>query len=498
MNKSSQFWDDRCVSQLRHCESTQLRDLAEALGADASTFFRRADFRGIDLRGQDLRGMDLSEARFKGSIVDSTTLIDVPLENLFGFPSKSALLGIFRDGLIPQFGRRDLILRIVSGITAGIRISHIEGAAGVGKSPLMWEIRNLLEGDRDVGFVAPPSLQEFLSDHVVLAFAAPLRIHSADDAILRAMANMRVGEAHRQLLMSLLQGDLFSSAINIQLDLFESGANVFRHVYRNFAHDEKRKFLVSLFNRLDERFPGSICLLFVDDIHHRLDPQDFADLMRQAKCLYLVCAGRRLGRLGYYLEDNSVPISRAIYLLDQMPRSAISQMFDWLENKASGAVKFPKADRESTVDMVDGKPRVLVAALRLAVLYALGTGQGLPVQYSTALLRRAANFAGRELGLDKLRRSREDGQRLSYAAKIALLDSLLVTDLGATEVEMSRALGVPQRIIRSVIGKLLRRGFVRESGTRYAVEQSILTGIMGDTLKQLAGESVPHTSRPRN
>lgn len=79
------------INQIVQAETSDLRELAKAAGANYKTFWRGADFEGVDLRGQDLRDFDLGDASLKGAITDaSTRLPPGKAKNASGAKKKAA------------------------------------------------------------------------------------------------------------------------------------------------------------------------------------------------------------------------------------------------------------------------------------------------------------------------------------------------------------------------------------------------------------------------
>lgn len=65
---------------LRDAETSNLRELAQILGEDPTTFYIATDLSGVDIRGQDLRGMDLSRTNVENAIFDSNSRFDGDLQ----------------------------------------------------------------------------------------------------------------------------------------------------------------------------------------------------------------------------------------------------------------------------------------------------------------------------------------------------------------------------------------------------------------------------------
>jgi hypothetical protein len=61
---------------LLECNSGDLTELAESVGANPTIFYVGCDLSRCDLRGQDLRGLDLTNAKITPEQLDDNTRID--------------------------------------------------------------------------------------------------------------------------------------------------------------------------------------------------------------------------------------------------------------------------------------------------------------------------------------------------------------------------------------------------------------------------------------
>lgn len=473
--KPDVFWDKDQLRNLIFCKSTQLREMALALSEDPVTFYRSADFRGVDLRGQDLRGLDLSQARLKGAIVDVTTLIDSRLTNLFGFPTEDELLSTFDEESLPLFGRGGILIEILSNMAEGRELVVIGGLPGSGKTAVITEIQKILTFGISPNVYLPGGIRRVAQDGTSIPLPLKRQTGQVLDGILFALARYPEGESRDRLLSPLLQDDLFDSSFEVQLSLFGRSVDIFEQVLRKGTEDEKRRFLTAYLKELGRRFPKTRIVLIMDDVEaYGRKGQSVTGLVKAANNLQLVVGTRHRESvdLVFRLGKNS-RISRTDYLLETPSPDAMSQIFDWLESRTAGAVIFPAKEREDTLALLGSHPRVLLAALRSAVAFALLEGDPVPIKYSQKLLLRSGEEIVGLLGLRGIVRLRRLSGT-SEAVDLARLESILNSEFGASDNVLANLFRIDSGTARDALKRLAKMGAVEARGGRYFGKGSLV------------------------